>query len=91
MGMKDRSLIDKINQIFIALPATTIHHSLMPWKTGKYKVPSELAPRGGVHNKYDARDGNHADNNALTDVFCCSNMDICVSLAEVPAKRIDNI
>jgi len=43
MGMKDRSLIDKINPTFIALTATAIHHCLSAWKTGEFRVPPEFA------------------------------------------------
>jgi len=48
MGMKDRSLIDKINLTFIALTATAIHHCLLVWKTGEYRLPPEFGSGGGA-------------------------------------------
>jgi hypothetical protein len=51
MGMKDRSLIDKINPTFIALTATAIHHYQSAWKTDVFRVPPVFSPRGGAQHK----------------------------------------
>jgi hypothetical protein len=91
MGMKDRSLIDKINPTFIALTATAIHHCLSAWKTGEFRVPPEFGPGGGAQRKCDTRNINHAVNNACTDVFRRLDGDFRSSSPEVQAKKIDNI
>jgi len=91
MGMKDRSLIDKINPTFIALTATAIHHCLSAWKRGEFRVPPEFGPGGGAQHKCDTRNINHAVNNACTDVFRRLDADFRSSSPEVQAKRIDNI
>ena len=91
MGMKDRSLIDKINPTFIALTATAIHHCLSAWKTGEFRVPPEFGPGGGAQRKCDTRNINHAVNNACTDVFRRLDADFRSSSPEVKAKKIDNI
>jgi hypothetical protein len=91
MGMKDRSLIDKINPTFIALTATAIHHCLSAWKTGEFRVPPEFGPGGGAQRKCDTRNINHAVNNAYTDVFRRLDTDFRSSSPEVQAKKIDNI
>jgi Domain of unknown function (DUF6532) len=91
MGMKDRSLIDKINPTFIALTATAIHHCLSAWKTGEFRVPPEFGPGGGAQRKCDTRNINHAVNNVCTDVFRRLDADFCSSSPEVQAKKIDNI
>jgi len=89
--MKDRSLIDKINRIFIALTTTAIHHCLSAWKIGEFRVPPEFGPGGGAQCKCDARNINHTVNNACTDVFRRLDADFGSSSPEVPAKKIDNI
>ena len=91
MGMKDRSLIDKINLTFIALTATAIHHCLSAWKTGEFRVPPEFGPGGGAQRKCDTRNINHAVNNVCTDVFRRLDADFRSSSPEVQAKKIDNI
>ena len=91
MGMKDRSLIDKINPTFIALTATAIHHCLSAWKTGEFRVPPEFGPGGGAQRKCDTRNINHTVNNACTDVFHRLDADFRSSSPEVQAKKIDNI
>jgi hypothetical protein len=75
MGMKDRSLIDKINPTFIALTMTAILHYLLAWKTGKFRVPPDVGPAGGVQRTCDASDINHGVNNACIDVFRHLDMD----------------
>jgi hypothetical protein len=91
MGMKDRSLIDKINPTFIALTATAIHHCLSAWKTGEFRVPPEFGPGGGAQRKCDTRNIDHAVNNACADVFRRLDADFRSSSPEVQAKKIDNI
>jgi len=51
MGIKDISLIDKINLTFIALTAMAILYFLSAWKTGKFRVPPEFSPGGGAKRK----------------------------------------
>ena len=91
MGMKDRSLNDKINLTFIALTATAIHHCLSAWKTGEFRVLPEFGPGGEAQCKCNTRNIDHAVNNACTDVFCRLDADFRSSLPEVQAKIIDNI
>jgi hypothetical protein len=91
MGMQDRSLIDKINPIFIALTAMAIHHCLSAWNTGEFRVPSEFGPGGGVQCKCDTKIINHAVNKACTDVFSQLDMDFRSSSPEVQATKIDYI
>jgi len=91
MGMKDRSLIDKIHPTFIALTAMAIHHCLLAWKTGKFRVLPEFGPGGRAQHKCNTRNTNHAVNNTCRDVFRCLNMDFRSSSPEVQAKKIDNI
>jgi len=91
MGMKDRSLIDKINLKFITLTATAIHHCLSAWKTREFRVPPEFGPGGGAQRKCDTRNINHPVNHACTDVFRRLDADFRSSSPEVQAKKIDNI
>jgi hypothetical protein len=84
-------LIDKINQTFIALTATAIHHCLSAWKTDEFRVLPEFGPGGGAQRKCDTRNINHRVNNACTDVFHRLDTDFLSSLPEVQAKKIDNI
>jgi len=91
LGMKDRSLIDKINLTFIALTATAIHHCLSARKTGEFRVPPEFGPGGGAQFMCNTRNIHHAVNNACEAVFRRLNADFRSSLPEVQAKKIDNI
>jgi len=91
MGMKDRPLIDQINQTFIALTTTAIHHCLSAWKRGEFRVPPEFGPAAGAQCKCDTRNINHVVNNACTDVFRRLDVDFCSSSLEIEAKTIDNI
>jgi len=63
MGMKDISLIDKMNVTFIALTVTAFHHFLSAWITGEIRVPPELGPGGGAQCERDTRNNHHAVNN----------------------------
>jgi len=91
MRMQDKSLIDKINPTFIALTATAIHHCLLAWKIGKFRVPLEFGLGGGAQCKCNSRNINHAIINASTEVFGGLDVDFCSSSPEVQAKKIDNI
>jgi len=91
MGMKDRSLIDKINPTFIALNATTIHQRLSAWKTGEFRIPPEFGPGGGAQCKCETRNINHMVDNACTHVFRHLDADFRSSSPEVHANKIDNI
>jgi hypothetical protein len=91
MGMKDRSLIDKMNPTFIALTATDIHHCLSAWNTGEFRVQPECGPGGGAQCKCDTRNINQAVINACTDVFRRLNADFRSSSPEVQTKKTDNI
>jgi len=83
MGMKDRSLIHRINPTLIALTATAIHHYLSAWKTGKFRVPPELDQGGGAQRKCNTRNINHVVNNACTDVIRHLDVDLRSSSPEV--------
>jgi len=91
MGMKDRSLIDKINPIFIALTAMVINNYVLAWKTGEFRVPAEFSPGGGVQCKCHTRNINDAVNDACTDVFGSLDADHRSSSPQVQAGKIDNI
>jgi hypothetical protein len=91
MGMKNRSLIDKINPTFIALTAMAIHRCLSAWKTGDFRVLPEFGPQDGAQRKCDTRKINHPVNNACADVFRRLDMDFSSSSPAVQAKTIDNI
>jgi len=85
MGMKDRSLIDKINLTLIAHTAMAIHYCLTAWTTGEIRVVPEFGPGGGAQRKYDTRNINHTVNNACTDVFHHLDVDCHSSSPEVVA------
>jgi len=89
--MKDRSLIDTINPIFIALTATAIHHCLSAWKTAKFRVLPDFGPGGAAQHKCNTRNINHGVNNECTDVFPHLDADFRYSMPEVQAKMMDNI
>jgi len=69
MGMKDKSLIDKLNPTFIALTTTAIHPCLSAWKRVEFRVPQEFGLGGAAQCKCDTRNITHGVNNACTDVF----------------------
>jgi hypothetical protein len=91
MEMNDRSLIDKINPIFIALTATAIHHCLSAWKIVEFRVPPEFGPGGGAQRKWDTRNINHAGNNACTDVFRRLDAEVRSFTPDVQANNMNNI
>jgi hypothetical protein len=91
MGIKDRSLIDKINLTFIAFTPTAIHQFLSPWKPGMFRVPPAFGPGGGAQRKCNTRNITHAVNNAGADVFRRLNADFRSSSPEVQGKRIRSI
>ena len=83
--------MDQINPTFIALTATAILHCLSAWKTGKFRVPPEFGPGGGVQRMCGTRNINHEVINTCKDVFCHPAADFRSSSPEVEAKKIDNI
>jgi len=89
--MKDTSLSDTINQSFIALTTTAIHHCLSAWKTREFSVPPQFGPGGGAQRKCDTRNINHAVDHACTDVFRPLDMDCHPSSPEVQAQKINSI
>jgi len=89
--MTDRSLIDKINQTFIALTPTAMHYILSAWKTGEFQLPPEFGPERAAQCKCDTRNINQKVNNACTDVFHRLDADFCLFSLQVQAKKIDNI
>jgi hypothetical protein len=91
MGIKDRSLIDKINPIFIALTTTAIHHCLLAWTTGEFRLSPEVGPGGGAQRKCDTRNQNQVGNNSCTVVFLRLDAVFLSSSPEVQAKKIENI
>jgi len=91
MGMNDRSWIDKINLIFIALTTTSIYNCQSAWKPGKFRVSPEFNPGGRAQRKCDTSTINHAFNNAFIDILHCLNADFCSSLPDVRAKKTDHI
>ena len=91
IGMKDRSLIDEINLTFIALTTTAIHHCLLAWNLGQFRVPLEFGSGSAAQHKCDTRNIHQAVDNARTDVFRRHNGDRRCSSPEVQAKMIVNI
>ena len=91
MGMKDRSLIDKINLTFIGLTMTAIDYGLSAWKTGECTVLSEFGPGGKAQHMCDTSNIILAVDNACTDVMHRLDTDCSSSSPEVPAKQIDSI
>jgi hypothetical protein len=91
LGMKDRSLIDKIKPIFIAPTVTAIHHRLSAWKTDDFSIPPECGPVSGEQSKCNTRNINDVVNNTSPDVFCCLNLDFCLYMPVVTTKNIGNI
>jgi len=91
VGMKDRSLIDKINLTFIALTATAIDHCLSAWKTCNFRGPPAFGRGGGAGHKWHTWYINHSVNNACPDVFRWLDADFLSSSPEVQAKKIDDI
>jgi hypothetical protein len=91
MGMKDRSLIDKINPIFIALTAMAIHNYVLAWKPSKFRVPAEFSRGGEVQCKCDTRNINGAVNMACTNVFGSLDANFHSSSLQVQAEKIHNI
>jgi len=91
MGMKDRSLIDKINPTFILLTATTTNRCLLASKTSEFRVPPQFGPGGGAQCKRNTRNINHGVNNACRDVFRRRDEDFQSASPLVGAKMIDNI
>jgi len=87
--MKGRSLIDKMNQTFIALTTTAMHHSLSAWTPGEFRVPPEFGSGGGAHRMCDTRNIFHTVNDPLTDAFCCLNADFLSSSPVVEAKMLN--
>jgi hypothetical protein len=78
MNRRDGSLIVKINLAkFKALTASAIHHCLIAWATGKFRVPPEFGPGGGEQLKCDTRNIKHTSNNPCTDILCCRDADFC--------------
>jgi len=86
MGKKDLPLINNINQKFIALTVTAIWHCLLPWQTGKFRVPPGYGPGGRAQCKYDTGNNNQLVSNACTDVFCHLDMDFRSASPDVQAK-----
>jgi hypothetical protein len=91
MGLKHRSLIDKINPIFVALTTTAIHPCLLPWNTGESIVLPEFGPGGGAQHKCDTRNINHTVNNPCTDGFLRLEADFHSSSPTTQAKKRDII
>jgi hypothetical protein len=91
MGMNDRSFIDKIDPTFSALTITAIHHYLLAWTTGGYRVLPEIGPGGRAQLQCGTRNINHAVNTAFEDVFHHLEADFCSSSQMVQAHTIGNI
>jgi len=84
--MKDRSLIGKINQTFVALTTMAIAQWLSARKTGEFRVALDFGLGGGAQRKCARRTIIHIVNNACTDEFCPLNTDFCSSSPGVQAK-----
>jgi len=91
MAMKNRSLTHVINLTLIALTAMAIHHCLSAWKTGDFRVPPEIAPRGGGQRQCHARNIDHAVNDACTDGLHRCDADFRYTSHDVQARMIDRI
>jgi len=91
IGIKDRSLIDKINLTLIALTASAMQHCLLAWKLGEFTVRPEFGPTSETQCQCDTRNIHHAVNDAWTDIFRCLNMDFLSFWPEVQANKIHTI
>jgi len=89
--MKDGSLIDIINLIFISLTAPTIHHCLSVYKPGEFTLPPEIGLGGGAQHKYNTRVINHLEMDECGDVFHLLNVNFHSSSPELQANKTDNI
>jgi len=89
MGMKDTSLIEKINPTFIALTTTAIRCCPSARKTGMIRVLPEFGQQDRVPRQFNTRNINDAVNQAYTALFCHLNMDFRSSSQEFQAKMID--
>jgi hypothetical protein len=91
MRRHDKLLLDKINPIFIALTTTSIHHCLLAWKSGEFRVSPEFSPGGAAQHNWVTRNVNDKVNNACKDVFHRLNMEFCSSSPHDQAKQLGNI
>jgi len=91
MGMKDRSLFDKINQTSIGLTALAIHHCLSARKTDEFRVPPEFGTGYGAQRKCDTANISHAVNIACTNIYHHLDADFLSSSPEVQDKKINII
>jgi len=89
--MDDRSLMDQIDLTLIALTVKAIHHCLLEWKPGQFRVPPEVGPGGGTRHKCNTTNIRHAVNDTCTNIFHCPDADFHSSSPEVWDKKIDNI
>lgn len=87
MGMKHRSLIDKINLTFIALTATAIHHGQSAYQTGDCWVLPEFLLGGGVQCKCNTTHIDPAVAETYADVFLRLDTDFGSSLQQVQGTR----
>jgi hypothetical protein len=87
MGMKDRSLINKINQTFITLTTTAIHHCRSVCKTDEFRVQPGFGTGGEVQRRCDTKNIKYAVNNAWTDEFHHLEADFRSFSPAVQAKR----
>jgi hypothetical protein len=88
MGIKDRSLIEKTNQVFIALTATAIQRGLSVCKNCEFRRPVEFHPGGAAQTVCDTCNVNQMLGNPCIAVFCGLDLGLYLSLAEVLAQNV---
>lgn len=69
----------------------TIQHCLLAWTTGELRVPPEFGPRGRAQRESNTKNIDYIVNDAYTDGFHTLDADVCPSLSEVQAKKIETI
>jgi len=79
MGMRDRSLLEQLNQTINALTITAIHHCLSAWNPDKFRVPPDIGWGSGRQHKCDTQTITSPVNNAGRYLGCCLESDFCSS------------
>jgi hypothetical protein len=83
--------MDTINLTFIAFTAMAIHHCLLAWKPGEFRVQPEFGPEGGAQRMCNTRNITDTVNSAWTYQFGHVDADCHSSSPEVQVRKTDNI
>jgi hypothetical protein len=91
MGMKDCSLSDKINQIFITLTTTAIHYGLLAWTIGTFGVPIYFGLEGMAQHMCETRYINYPVSNPCTDTSSGIEVNFHSAVPAAHAEMTDDI